>query len=84
MLKNFRSYQLAVQFYQTTRELRAPNWLTSQACKAAHCSLFPVSLFPHPLPTKDKSKRHTRRWADRDKFWQLAVLSLVRGSWAHS
>ena len=64
MLKNFRSYQLAVQFYQTTRELRAPNGLKDQLGRAA--SSVALNLAEGSAKTSKK---------DRLRFYEIALGS---------
>ena len=65
MLKNFRTHQLAVQFYQTTRSKRLPHGLTAQLARAA--SSVALNL----------AEGHGRRTRpDRLRFFQIALGSI--------
>jgi four helix bundle protein len=65
MLKNFRGYQLAVQFYQITRELRAPDGLRDQLGRAASS----VALNLAEGSGKSSPK-------DRKRFYEIALGSV--------
>ena len=59
------SYQLAVQFYKTTRELRAPNGLRDQLGRAA--SSVALNLAEGSAKTSAK---------DRLRFYEIALGSV--------
>ncbi len=64
MLKNFRSYQLAVRFSQTTRGLRVPSVLRDQLGRAASS----VALNLAEGSGKSSAK-------DRCRFYEIALGS---------
>jgi four helix bundle protein len=64
MLKNFRTYQLAVRFYQATRGLRAPDGLRDQLGRAA--SSVALNLAEGSGKTSKK---------DRCRFYEIALGS---------
>ncbi len=65
MLKNFRSYQLAVQFHQSCQTIRLPGYLKDQLLRASSSIALNLS---------EGSAKPTRR--DQLKFYFIALGSL--------
>ncbi len=65
MLKNFRTYQLALQFYRRCQEIKAPGFLKNQLLRAAGS----VALNLSEGTAKPSAK-------DRQRFYGIALASL--------
>ena len=65
MLKDFRSYQLAVQLYRDCREIPLPSYLKDQLLRAASSIALNLS---------EGSAKPTRK--DRVRFYTIAFASL--------
>jgi four helix bundle protein len=64
-MKNFRTYQLAVQFYRQTQSLSAPSHLKSQLDRAA--SSIPLNLM------EGQGRIHRK---DKARFYRIAFGSI--------
>ena len=64
MLETFRSYQLAVQFYQLTKTQKAPRHLKGQLLRASSSIALNLS---------EGSAKRSR--ADRRRFYEIALAS---------
>ena len=65
MLKNFRTYQLAIEFYRRCQEVKAPGFLKSQLLRAA--SSVALNLSEGTAKTSAK---------ERQRFYGIALGSL--------
>ena len=65
MLSNFRTYQLAIQFYRRCQEVRAPGFLKNQLVRAAGSVALNLSEGTAKATAKD-----------RQRFYGIALGSL--------
>ena len=65
MLKNFRTYQLAVQFYRECEKTKAPQYLKIQLLRASSSIVLNLA---------EGSARTTEK--DRKRFYGIALASL--------
>ena len=65
MLKNFRTFQLAVQFYHLSKNLKLPKYLADQLKRAASSVVLNLA---------EGAGRHTK--ADQKRFFDIAFGSL--------